>query len=127
METSVEVPPMSKVMKRSVPNARARLAAPITPAAGPDRIVRTGSARARSAPIALPLDCMTRRRAGLRQVSRFFRCDDIRGATYALTTAVEKRSYSRYSARIRCETDSGRARGLSARAINSSAFGLAYE
>ena len=118
---------MSNVINRSVPNARARLAAPITPAAGPDRIVRTGSARASAVPIALPLDCMTRSRAPSSRVSRFFRCDDIRGATYAFTTAVEKRSYSRYSARIRCETESGRPSGASARAIASSPFGLAYE
>src|SRR4029077_20297813 len=103
------------------------LAAPITPAAGPDRIVRTGSARGRSGPMGLPVDCITRSRGDLRRVSRFFRCDDSRGATYAFTTAVEKRSYSRYSARIRCETESGLPIGASARAIDSSLFGFAYE
>src|SRR6202044_3056770 len=115
------------VMNRSVPNARARLAAPITPAAGPDRIVRTGSARASWVPIAVPLDCMIRSRAPLSRVSRFFRCDDIRGATYAFTTAVEKRSYSRYSARIRCDIETGLPIGASVRAKYSSLFGLAYE
>ena len=72
---------MSKVMKRSVPIARAIAAAPITPAAGPERIVRTGSARASAGPIALPSDCMILSRAPESRRSRFSRCVAIRGAT----------------------------------------------
>ena len=116
---------MSKVMKRSTPVARTSAAAPTTPAAGPERIVRTGSSRASRAPIALPLDCITRSRAARRSRSSRPRWEDIRGATYALTTVVESRSNSRYSARMRWDTESGRPSGVSARASRRSLAGLA--
>src|SRR6266851_820922 len=57
--TSVEVPPMSKVMMLAKPAARAERNAPTTPPAGPDRIVRTGSLAAASAEILPPEDCIT--------------------------------------------------------------------
>ena len=61
--------------------ARASAAAPTTPAAGPDRIVRIGSSRASSTPVALPLDCMMRNRDVARLRCRLFRCVAIFGAT----------------------------------------------
>src|SRR5258705_12625641 len=60
-ETSVEVPPMSKVMMSRVPATAQTRSAPTTPPAGPERIARTGSAAAVPADTDPPLDCMTRR------------------------------------------------------------------
>jgi hypothetical protein len=54
--TSVEVPPMSKVMIDSNPAAPATQAAPITPALGPESSVRTGTSRAAATEMIPPLD-----------------------------------------------------------------------
>src|SRR5262245_50108311 len=59
--TSVDVPPMSKVMTFEKPAAVADRKAPATPPEGPERIVRTGSFAARSAEMLPPEDCITRR------------------------------------------------------------------
>ncbi len=56
--TSVDVPPMSKVSSRSMPARRAMLSAPVTPPAGPDKMVRTGSRAAAGAERMPPEDCM---------------------------------------------------------------------
>ena len=55
-DTSNEVPPRSQVMTLSLPLARAIAAAAITPAAGPDSAVRTGSRRAVAVDITPPFD-----------------------------------------------------------------------
>ncbi len=73
--TSVEVPPMSKVMIGKQPARAATACAPTTPPAGPERIVRTGSRAAVAAPMMPPEDCMTasrspRARAASRSSSR---------------------------------------------------------
>ncbi len=56
-ETSNEVPPRSQVMTLSVPVAAAMAAAAMTPAAGPDSAVRTGSRRAVEVDMTPPFDC----------------------------------------------------------------------
>ena len=61
--TSVDVPPMSNEITRAHPAALATARAPTTPAAGPERIVRTACARAAAAEIDPPLDCMIESRA----------------------------------------------------------------
>ena len=58
--TSVDVPPMSKVMRFLYPATRAARNAPTTPPDGPERIVRTGSSAAAVAEILPPEDCITR-------------------------------------------------------------------
>ena len=63
--TSVEVPPMSKVITRSKPLRRAIAAAPTTPPAGPDNTVRTGWRAADSSAVMPPLDCITNTRDAL--------------------------------------------------------------
>src|SRR3989442_4620406 len=60
--TSVDVPPISNVMTFSNPESRAAYCAPITPPAGPERIVRTGSREAALAEMIPPFDCITRTR-----------------------------------------------------------------
>src|SRR6185437_14998369 len=57
--TSVEVPPISKVMMSWNPAARAERNAPTIPPAGPERMVRTGSCAAAAAEMLPPDDCMT--------------------------------------------------------------------
>src|SRR5436190_273335 len=59
-ETSVEVPPISKVMMSRKPAAAQTRRAPTTPPAGPERMARTGSAAAVAADTDPPFDCMTR-------------------------------------------------------------------
>ena len=56
-DTSKEVPPMSPVMTFSKPEARAISAQAITPAAGPDSAVRTGTSQAVWRDITPPLLC----------------------------------------------------------------------
>ena len=56
-DTSNEVPPRSPVMTSGKPAAAAMAAAAITPAAGPDSAVRTGSRRAAAVDMTPPLDC----------------------------------------------------------------------
>ena len=57
--TSVEVPPISSPMMRSKPAHAATREAPITPPAGPERTVRTGSWAATRAETMPPEDCIT--------------------------------------------------------------------
>ena len=59
-DTSVEVPPISKLMKRSIPSVCATAAAPISPPAGPDKTVRAACAEASVTEIEPPLDWKTR-------------------------------------------------------------------
>ncbi len=56
-ETSVEVPPMSKVTTSENPAAAAAQIAPVTPPAGPESTVRTGSCLVSSVVSSPPLDC----------------------------------------------------------------------
>ena len=56
-ETSNEVPPRSQVMRLSKPEALAMAAPATTPAAGPDKAVRTGSLRAVAVDMMPPFDC----------------------------------------------------------------------
>ena len=58
-ETSKEVPPMSPVIAFGKPAARAISAQAITPAAGPESAVRTGSSPAVARDITPPLLCTT--------------------------------------------------------------------
>ena len=72
-DTSVEVPPMSKVMTREWPTSRALRNAPTTPPAGPDSTVCTASCCARAADMTPPLERMTRSRAPCRDSDRLER------------------------------------------------------
>ena len=86
--TSVDVPPMSKLSRRSMPARRATLSAPVTPPAGPDKMVRTGSRAAACAERMPPEDCMMLSRAPRRlrlrsqaaDVARHSRQQDTRSA-----------------------------------------------
>lgn len=60
--TSVEVPPMSKMISLWKPARLAMACAPTAPPAGPKRMVRTDSFMAVSAEMEPPLDCMMRSR-----------------------------------------------------------------
>ena len=60
--TSVDVPPMSKLISRSMPAAAAAARAPTTPPAGPESTVRTASRDASAALMAPPLERITRSR-----------------------------------------------------------------
>ena len=55
---------MSKVIVRSKPARRAARAAPSTPPAGPERIVRAAKRPAAEAEIIPPPECITRSRRG---------------------------------------------------------------
>ncbi len=55
-DTSVLVPPMSKVTSEDSPRCRPSQTAPITPALGPDSTVRTGARTASSREMVPPLD-----------------------------------------------------------------------
>ncbi len=107
-------------MTFSIPASRAAYAAPVTPPAGPDKIVVTGSRAAFSADTTPPFDCMmcTRTRGvptdfgfgPLNHAVRTRLCVPARyplitGARYALITVVEVRSYSRNSGKISCDTE----------------------
>src|ERR1051325_4686614 len=112
--TSVEVPPMSKVMMFAKPPAAPARRAPTPPPAGPDRIARTGSLAAAAAEMRPPDDCMTRNFGapasgwlfadsagrGPAYPERRDRYRPINGCKYAFTATVEVRSYSRYSGKI---------------------------
>ncbi len=67
---------MSKAMARSKPASRASRDAPTTPAAGPERTVRTACAPASDAEIMPPLDCITR--SDRHRVSRSRSCSESR-------------------------------------------------
>ena len=69
-DTSVDVPPISKVRIASYPAARATSHAPTTPPAGPLRMVRTGSRADTRAEMLPPFDCMTRRLVALGPLAR---------------------------------------------------------
>ena len=56
MDTSADVPPMSSVNALLHPESLATAAAPTTPAAGPDRRVRTGMAAVLAAEAVPPAD-----------------------------------------------------------------------
>lgn len=62
-DTSVDVPPISKVISFSWPAILPILKAATAPPAGPEKIVRTGSSLAVSAEMLPPLDCNTRNRS----------------------------------------------------------------
>ena len=79
--TSVDVPPMSKPMRRGKPAAAPTARAPTTPAAGPDRIVCTAAALALAAEIDPPFDCMMLRRDRPSCSSSFARYRAISGVT----------------------------------------------
>jgi hypothetical protein len=55
-QTSVEVPPMSKVMRSSRPERAPAATAPTTPAAGPESAVRIGISAARPTDMRPPED-----------------------------------------------------------------------
>ena len=57
-QTSVLVPPMSQVMTLPKPAARAAPTPAVTPPAGPESTVRTGSRRARARGMTPPFDAM---------------------------------------------------------------------
>lgn len=71
-ETSVDVPPISKLIAREYPAHIATCCAPSTPPAGPERIVRTGSLAATFAERIPPLDCMMRTRTRGEPFPRLF-------------------------------------------------------
>ena len=56
-DTSNDVPPRSQVMRLSKPAAFASAAPATTPAAGPERAVRTGRRRAVAVDMMPPFDC----------------------------------------------------------------------
>src|SRR2546423_3392151 len=58
--TSLDVPPISNVIAFAIPASCAAYKAPVTPPAGPDRIVVTGRNAAFSAEMIPPFDCITR-------------------------------------------------------------------
>jgi len=84
--------------------AAATLAAPTTPPAGPDRIVRTASRLASAAVKNPPFDCITETGYG-ECSSRYPKYLSINGPTYAFTTVVDARSYSRNSGYTACDTE----------------------
>ena len=53
------VPPMSNEMRLGMPRCRPNAAAPITPAAGPDSIEKTGRFFVKPVRAVPPLDCIT--------------------------------------------------------------------
>ena len=104
------VPPMSKAIALSMPSRCAIPSAATTPAAGPDSSANTGRSFASSAVITPPEDCMIesgarRARSPSSPVRIRSMYDDISGRTYALTTVVADRSYSRCSRRISLESE----------------------
>ena len=125
--TSVDVPPMSNVISRSYPAISPTARAPTTPAAGPDRIVRTASCRAVVAAIVPPFDCMMLRRVPASSASSVVRYLAISGVTYALTTVVLQRSNSRYSRSTWCETETVKPAAASTSAARCSCDGFRYE
>ena len=56
---------MSKLMARATPSRAPSSVAAITPPAGPERMVRTGSRAARADVVMPPLDCITNKRVPL--------------------------------------------------------------
>ena len=102
-ETSVEVPPISKVMSLVLSIILPISYAPTTPPAGPDKIVLTDSFIAVSAEIIPPFDCII---LSFLEPILFFKNDiyfSIFGPTYAFITVVEALSYSLNSLKISLE------------------------
>ena len=104
------VPPMSNAIAFSIPSRCAIPSAATTPAAGPDSSAKTGRRLASSVVITPPEDCMIWSGAASSPISSSpvrirSRYDDISGRTYALTTVVAVRSYSRCSRRISLESE----------------------
>jgi hypothetical protein len=100
---SVEVPPVS----RNTPSlTRSCISAPATPAAGPDRTVRSGRRRISSSAITPPSQRITIRGAVtpalVMEASTRSAVASMRGRIAALTTAVRVRLCSPYSEVISC-------------------------
>ena len=106
-DTSKLVPPMSPVTTFPKPALLAMCPAAMTPAAGPDRAVRTGRRHATSTSMTPPLDCTTRSSPSKPPPSSApssrRRYPDTSGCRYAFSAVVEKRSNSRISGRISWE------------------------
>ena len=100
---------MSYVMMFSNPASEATEAAPMTPAAGPDRIIFTACRRIPRAGTVPPFAWMTFRRPAKPEASR--RCSNrpryrsTTGRVYADMTTVEVRSYSRSCGRTSEESE----------------------
>lgn len=109
MPTSVLVPPMSNEIRSGNPARAPAVAAPATPAAGPDANSRTGKRSATAAGTTPPLLWTTSTGAAIpaassrRRSSR--KCSRIRGIAYALSTAVLVRSHSPYSREISVDSE----------------------
>ena len=117
------VPPMSNEIAFAMPSRCATPSAATTPAAGPDSSASTGRCPVSSAVITPPDDCMIvsgasipARSSPLRIPATYSR---ISGRTYALTTVVAERSYSRCSRRISLDSETATP-GSSARRISPS-------
>src|ERR1700722_7379435 len=95
------VPPMSNAMRSDRPRRSPSHAAPVTPAAGPDSVVRTGCTTAASTLMMPPFDWVLIRGAEQPRSARpsFMAVMYVltAGPIYAFTTAVDVRSYSRSS------------------------------
>jgi hypothetical protein len=95
------VPPMSKVMMLACPARPPKRAAPTTPAAGPLSTTMAGFLITCSTSIVPPLDCIITSGASnpccTRRCCRERRYVVTSGPTYAFTTVVLVRSYSRIS------------------------------
>ena len=120
-ETSALVPPMSRVMRLRGPERAPESMAPTTPAAGPERAVRTGRARARAGDMRPPFDwLMPIRACGTRTASpasRLAMYSSMTGCSQAFSTVVEQRSNSRNSGWTSDESDTrnpGRAARIAA-------------
>ena len=74
-EALAVVPPMSKLMTRVSPICAATTCEPMTPPAGPDSTMCTGSSMAACAVVSPPLDCMSRMGAPIFARSRLPRSD----------------------------------------------------
>ena len=108
-EAFAVVPPMSKAITFRRPSCSAIPRAATTPAAGPDSSANTGRAFASSEVMTPPDDCMIwsgpSRPIPSRPVRMRSRYEPISGRTYAFTTVVAERSYSRCSRRISDESE----------------------
>ena len=101
-QTSVDVPPISKVTASATPVRAPTACAAATPPAGPDISIASGTLRAPAGVAMPPLDCI--RRSGAR--SPVASSPAVRSARYRSTTGISSpfaqvvwvRSYSRYSA-----------------------------
>ena len=120
-ETSALVPPMSRVMRSRGPERSPASIAPTTPAAGPERAVRTGRVRARAGDMRPPFDWLMPMRAcrtrSASPASRLAMYSSMTGCSHAFSTVVEQRSNSRNSGCTSDESEtrrSGRAARIAA-------------